>query len=697
MQKGSKENKLRNFTAKERHKMIFNQSYFTAMDRGYYMPLQPGQGMPGERVEDVPEIGISPKDIGVSAHPAQDQLQQVKARIFQGASKVELGFFGRGKGSFQGGNTTPEMYGKEERIDMRELAKINKIQLTTHATTAAGSLAGFGQQGFDEHVREQSLHEIERAVDFAADVSRGGAIVVHANEYPRAIKEYFEKERFEAYPEEEERAVLYLVDERTGQLVPVRKNMPVHEPLYKETEDKTAWLDIDGKPIPKDLLYHQVNEKGEWVKDGKVIKPEELYRKLFQRVPEFNEEGTDFKTERRDWDYFAQRAGEWNKLHPDDKKTAEEMWFRIQTENAILRAKGSSLFYARDYERSRKDRDKVVRALKFYEQLEKTVPPEEAWKMAFQEPQFAHFAGLVPPETRHPVEYLKELLKREDDNLRFMHEASAAADAEAATQAENITKIKPIEQYALGKTADTVARAAMYAWDKGKHLREDVTKGEKLEKPLFISVENFFPEQYGGHPDEIKRIVEESRKKMVAELTDPRNSEKYGEIGVGEAEKMAKEHIKATWDTGHAFIWKKYFKGSDEEFKKWYLDKAKEWKDQGVMGHVHVSDNFGWEDEHVIPGQGIAPIKEFIQLIRDKVDKGEIDVIVEPAHQDYRALLGGWRVFGSSIYGTSMGQKESWAGLERSYFGRTAPPSFLYGESAPDPEAWTMWTGVRLE
>ncbi|MEK6837776.1 MAG: hypothetical protein AABX69_03935, partial [Nanoarchaeota archaeon] len=220
--------------------MIFNQAYYTAMDRGYYMPLQAGQGLPGESPSDIPEIGISPKDIGVSAHPAQDQLQQVKARIFQGASKVELGFFGRGKGSFQGGNTTPEMYGKEERIDIRELAKINKVQLTTHASTSAGSLAGFGQQGFDEHVREQSLNEIKRAVDFAGDVTRGGAVVVHAAEYPRAIRDYFQDQKFEAYPEEEERAVLYLVDERTGQVVPVRKNMPVHEPKYK-TNEKDEW------------------------------------------------------------------------------------------------------------------------------------------------------------------------------------------------------------------------------------------------------------------------------------------------------------------------------------------------------------------------------------------------------------------------------------------------------------------------
>ena len=169
--------------------------------------------------------------------------------------------------------------------------------------------------------------------------------------------------------------------------------------------------------------------------------------------------------------------------------------------------------------------------------------------------------------------------------------------------------------------------------------------------------------------------------------------------------KEAEGRIKATWDTSHANMWRKYFQAkqgesmeqTDERFKKWYLQKAEEWKRENIMGHIHVSDNFGWEDEHVVPGQGNAPIKEFIQLMKDKTENGEVDVIVEPAHQDYRAMLGGWKLFGSSIYGLEMGRRDSWLEVERSYFGRNAPPYFLYGESAPDPESWQLWSGTRLE
>jgi len=659
--------------------MIFNNAYYTAMDRGYYMPLQPGQGMPGESPDKVPEIGVSPADIGVSAHPGQDQLQQIKARIFQGASKVELGFFGRGKGSLQGGNTTPEMYGKDERIDMRELAKINKVSLTTHASTATGSLAGMGQQGFDEAQRESSLHEIERAIDFAADVTNGGAVVVHAQEFPRPIRDYFGEQNFQAYPEEEARAVRYLVDNRSGQMVPVRKNDIFYEPKYLDYPgDPTCWLGVKGQKIPKTT------------RDTNL---------LFERMPEvkYDQNGVPtFTPQPVNWKEIERRAEELKKTDP--KATPEKLFYQIQIENQIAQYRGSSLFYGRLYSDYEHDLKKAREALEFYKKLDTSLPENEKWKIMQQVRGMKATYGLdqfIPPTVTNPVEYLSNEVIQLENQMRQMHQSSSSADAQAAQQRETLDHLQPIKDYALDKTANTVSRAAIYAWDREQHLRPEVKEGEKMEKPLFIAVENFFPETYGGHPDEIKEIVLKSRAAMVNEIMQ--NPAKYNVSSKDDAVKIANDHIKATWDTGHAFIWKKYFKGSDAEFKEWYMNKAKEWKDKDIIGHVHITDNFGWEDEHVVPGQGIVPIKEFVQLMRDKIEKGEVDLIVEPNHQDYRALLGGWRLFGSSIYGSAFGRRDSWVDVERSYFGRTAPPYFLYGESAPDPESWTLWSGQRME
>lgn len=670
--------------------MIFNQSYFNAMDRGYYLPSESAEGSAGPESghgggEVAPDIGLSTKDIGISAPPFGDQLQGLKAKIFQGASKVELGFMGRGKGSMQGGNTTPEMFGKEERMDIRELAKINKIQLTTHASPNIGSLAGFQQDRFDEAVRETTLHEIQRAIDFAADTTNGGAIVVHAQEYPRPIRDSYLKEGFEAYPEEGQRALKYLVDQRSGQVVPVRKNVPIYEPRYKEL-DENNWVDVDGNPIPKTT--------------------DDPY-KLFRRVPEWNPEGTDFKVDRRDWDYFEKRKEAWNKSHPTNPKTAEEMWYQLQIENQILRNKGSSLFYGRTYEESAKNYEKLKKAYDFYKKIEGNTPREEQWKMlqSFGIRTRGMGGQFLPSETKLPSEWIKENIQQEEMEMRFIHEASASADAQAAELQENIRNTAPIWKYAEKKSADTIARAALYTIDREKKKSKeglygwDVRHGEKFEKPLFLAIENFFPEIQGGHPDEVKKMVLDARQRMTEYLTKERGMDQ--ERAWSEAEKR----IKATWDTSHANMWRKYFQAkpgeslekTDERFKKWYLDKAKEWVNEKIIGHVHVSDNFGWEDEHVVPGQGNAPIKEFIKEIKDKAEKGEISVIVEPAHQDYRAMLGGWKLFGSSIYGVSAGNRDGWLEVERSYFGRNAPPYFLYGESAPDQESWTLWSGQRME
>ncbi|MBI2664320.1 hypothetical protein HYX10_03190 [Candidatus Woesearchaeota archaeon] len=674
--------------------MIFNQSYYSAMDRGYYIPLQPGEQPPSEIPPDVvPELGLSPENIGISAPPFGDQLQALKAKVFQGASKVELGFMGRGKGSMQGGNTTPEMFGKDERIDIRELAKVNKVQLTTHATPNAGSLAGFGQDRFDEQVRESTLHEIERAVDFAADTTNGGAVVVHAQEYPRPIRDYFYDEKsgykFKAFPEEEERAVRYLVDQRSGQMQPVRKNMPLFEPVYKDhpKDPENFWVDVDGKPISKTTT--------------------DTYQ-LFKRVPKWNAERTDFEVVKRTWEDFERMSKQWTRDHPENPKTPEEMWIKIQLENQILQGKGSSLFYGRFYEDAQENYEKLKKALEFYKKIEKNTPVDEQWKLMESIPGVGgrgYGARFVPQKNKLPSELIEEQMKQEEMEMRYIHEASASADARAKEAQENIENYQPVKKYAEKKTADTLARAAMYAMDRERKPSKegwrgwDVRGGEKFERPLFIAVENFFPEVHGGHPDEIKKIVIDSREELAKKLQSERGMSKDS------AWKEAEERIKATWDTSHANMWRKYFEAkpgesmeqTDTRFKKWYLQKAEEWKRENIIGHVHVSDNFGWEDEHVVPGQGNAPIKEFINLMKDKVEKGEVDIIVEPAHQDVKAMLGGWKLFGSSIYGLQAGRRDSWLDVERSYFGRNAPPYFLYGESAPDPESWMLWSGQRLE
>jgi len=186
-------------------------------------------------------------------------------------------------------------------------------------------------------------------------------------------------------------------------------------------------------------------------------------------------------------------------------------------------------------------------------------------------------------------------------------------------------------------------------------------------------------------------MVQEGRARMVDKLKDKG-------WGKERATEEAEKHIKATFDIGHANTWRRYFKGSDKEFQGWLMDKVKDLKKSNVLGHVHVSDNFGYYDEHVDPGQGTAPIKEAIEKL-----KGEgVDFVVETGRQGERALLSAFKEFGSPIYGLRTGQFDPWDVVENSYFGRTSPPYFLVGEVTQQmgervSKDFSSWAGIPFE
>ncbi|MCP3684151.1 MAG: sugar phosphate isomerase/epimerase [bacterium] len=629
----------------------FNQSnyggsYSNAMDRGYETisedaPLN----------NEVTDIGLTPKDIGISAPPMQDALQGLKAKIFQGASKVELGFMGRGKGSLQQGGTTPEMYGMDERSDMRELAEFNKVKLSTHATTAVGNLSGLGEGGFNEQAREQAFNEIRRAVDFAADVTPGGAIVVHTGEYPRAVSEEFAPD-FMAYPLEPKKAQLHVVDKRTGEVFPIKKDKPIVVPVW------------------------ETNEQGEYVLDEKG-----------RKIPQLDPKTGSFMAKERYWDYIVKEADRWNGENPDKKRTYAEQYYQEQLELEELQSTGWACYLSQGYEESLTQRDKIKKAIDYYQQIEDATSEEEKSQLKMQMSTDG-VGGLVPPDTMMPTELLKNRLKSIEHHIEHNRYGAVSYNQQAERIREIKNNIVPIKDYAISKTADTVARSAIFAMKKTEQMHK--------KDPLYIAPENLFPEQYGSHPQELKHVILQSRKAMTDELVGGMGYDRE------EAKKLAAQHIKATFDIGHAYTWRKYFIGdaeksveaNDKMFNKWLINQVKDLNESGIIGHVHVSDNFGFEDEHIDPGQGKAPIREFINQMKEA---GIKDVIVEPAHQDYRAMLGGWKTFGSSVYGLSSPAGDTWADVWRSYFGQTTPPYFLYGESAPDAEHWVLWSGTRME
>lgn len=661
-------------------------TYTNALDRNYEI-IDPTNEIAIERfdVQDSdfegkpmsPDFGFKISELGVSTPPFKDQLEALKSRIFQGASKVELGFMGQGKGSASQGQYTPESYGFEERRDIRELARLNKVELSSHAAVHGNSLAGYSQNGFEERQREASLHEIQKAVDFAADTQKGGAIVFHLSEFPRPVSEWYGDQGFKAYPLEPEKAPLLLVDTRTGRLIDqVRKDVRIVTPEWERD------------PATGDYKYDdEENRIPVWIPDRweEAIENGVTKRKFLPG---------HFNVQERRWQYFEDEAKEWNEKNPDKPRTAAQQQLFDRLDMQIAQSRAFAKLRGGDFDEMQQEAVKIEKALNFYEKIEKDVPEEELWKLKREARDIASQTGFIPGEYKLPSELLKDTLKRVRNQIDDAR-AFVGYVAQAEEQAKTKQYAVPIEQYAVQKTADTIARAGIHAMQRTDWMkRQPFNKNVKVE-PLFVGVENAHtPDVWGGHPQELKEAILQSRNKMTEIL----EHQGYKE---SEAKRLAEEHIKATVDIGHANTWKKFFQGdpnksieeNEKSFKRWLIGQMDDLIKNKIIGHVHVTDNFGFDDEHLVPGTGNAPIKEFL----DKVKKLNPSIIIEPAHQDFRATLGGWKRFGQGIYGLPRRDTDTWADVEHSYFGKPAPPYFIFGETAPDPEAWQLWSQTRME
>lgn len=632
-------------------------------------------------------LELSIKDLGVSGKMG-DVVKNLNTHIFEGASHVEIGFMGKGKGYMGQGNTTPEMFGKDKREAIRELNKINKVTTSVHASVAVGNLSGLGERGFSEELRKDNLDEMRRTIDFAADTTDGGPVVVHTGEFPRSI--VTRHHEFERYPDEEKKAVQYMVDRNSGQIIEVVRN------------DAEIWVpeyEVDEKGNPRKLIDFNGKERmvevpGGLDKDGKQLPDKKIYihevkrdkyGNLKMRPYRFNEE---FKKE------YIDEHGKW------DYEAAAKKYFEKTKEIEIESAYGQADEYEYRYEDALQRRKKVMIGLQKWEEAKKQFPVElneEAKKILFSN-LFGEMAlKQLELEGNTPDGYFKEDLKFAEKQINSALEVARSARQRAAQVQKQINDAESINIYGLEKSSQSIAEAALYAREK--------TKQQKLKNPLFVAPENLFPEMgYGGHPQELKELINRSREEMVKKLIN------YNGLSPGEAKQEAEKHIKATFDIGHAYTWKKFFKaeeGESEEqrnkrFEKWLLKEVDSLLKEGIIGHVHISDNFGYQDEHLTPGEGSAPLKEFVDKIK-KSGKLKGPMVIEWGAQDegkgYEAMLGGWR----HLVATPVYASRKWVDIEGSYFGNTERSNYIIGKATHHPsyigveENKFGWTGLSLD
>lgn len=213
---------------------------------------------------------------------------------------------------------------------------------------------------------------------------------------------------------------------------------------------------------------------------------------------------------------------------------------------------------------------------------------------------------------------------------------------------------KPLDDFARDKTTTTFANTALHGYMKWG------------EKAPIVSIEN--PPAGGGFSrgEDLKTIVEESRKKFIEEAKKKGKSEQ-------EAREAAEKLIGVTWDVGHINMLKKHGFGDKE-----LVEETK--KVAPLVKHVHLSDNFGMEHTELPMGMGNVPFKDMMKQIEQAGFKGK--EIIETGNWWQHFSPGGLQnspfiytleAMGSPIYGMEMGAGSPYwnqrLGLHQDYFG----------------------------
>ncbi|MBI5001909.1 hypothetical protein HZC31_00835 [Candidatus Woesearchaeota archaeon] len=677
----------------------------------------------GPNIEGTQTSTIGVNDLGTSVTEGSrfgSLVQTASQAIRIGAGSIELA-------TIQGGGEPggAEGYGHEARQALRELARANSVSYTSVHTppNTVGNLSGYNYQerGFNDEFRHRSMEEVKKAIVFAGDVN-AGAVVVHTGEAQRDISSAaWNREiapgvkQFLSYEEEPGRQVLYMVDDRTGKLVTeVRKSQTLYEPKFKT------------KFNPKKGYEEYVDLNGNFLEETKM-------EDLAKRVPEWDPELVEFKTERRTWNYYLEKAKQWNQRYEKRKDqfgrevpwTPEEIFFRKQMEQQILQAKGSSLYHGRMYDDYVDAFRELNKALTYYQKLEKQLPKEELWKIMENDEKVRRYAAsratqqFVGGEKRLPTDIIKDALVDVERQMKYTHEASASADANAEQYKETLKHVMPVIRYAKDKTSLSYAQAGIMAMEQTKY-------NPNSKRDVFVAPENLFPEMgYGTHPDELIELVSDGRRKMVELLSkkkiasphEERDEEgnlkmitnpHYRGMTEQEAKKYADRHIKATFDTQHLGMWWAHFQPLQGEtvdqrkkrFDGWYQEQVKKLEKSGIIGHIHAVDAFGAGHHHLPIGQGNLPVKWTLEYLKSKGYKGTMisegweENRIDPGRQ----LTASWRHLGTNVgSGFAIGApSRAWQDVQFGYLNQMQSPYFIFGSYSPSND-WQLWSQVPLE
>lgn len=231
---------------------------------------------------------------------------------------------------------------------------------------------------------------------------------------------------------------------------------------------------------------------------------------------------------------------------------------------------------------------------------------------------------------------------------------------------------RPIREFAIDKSAETFGNVAFKVYEKFG-----------TDAPI-ISIEN--PPAGSGlnRAEDLKAVVEASRKKLATQLVEKQGLSEY------EAKEQAEKLIGATWDVGHINMIRRFGYGKEDVVSETATIAP-------YVKHVHLSDNFGLEHTEIPMGMGNVGMKEHLaELKKAHGDKlKELKMVSETGNwfEPFGTVpfVETLQAFGSPIYGMHM--SPSWS---QSVARGPIPYSSGYGNTLPDVHFQTYGAGFSM-
>ncbi|MFW5746773.1 MAG: hypothetical protein ACOCWQ_04470 [Nanoarchaeota archaeon] len=682
--------------------------YWTSMDRENYVQQMDAY------LHDLPQPqGEAPVDFSISQIGSsrwldgqnKDPLKAVMGDIRAGAGHIELTSPGSGRGG--GGSPTFEEIDEEQLRDLRDIQKAVDVSITTHATPSVWGLSGLDPQSnrFSERQRYQMQDEIKKAIDFASKATFGGSVVMHTGEFQRPLYNIPGHEgEFEMYKGEEKDASYLIVDAENQALInQVQEDKDIFVPRAKRDE-KGNIIYVQGEdgdyrdPISQQKVpVYEMDEGGDIKFD----------RKTFH---EFVKDKIDDPHQKEEVEAYVKKMMGRNpgQLDPSNvfvKEAVAKLFYKEQQQAQISNQLANARIYMDRYSKATREREEILNNLKMFKELKEKLPEKEYREFFRQQGLRSPHPYLQPEEDQDPVEYYKELLINNDRDLAMGREQNQSAQRQVRQELERLEKTETMREYTLKKSTQSFGELGIYAYDKTKAMTESLKDSQYKDKvkPIFISMENVYPAHgYGSGVDELIHLVKDARGQMKEMLVKERGMDEQ------KAEKAANQHIKATFDTGHFNMWRRYFKHkkgeSDEQYHKrfntWYKKQVEKLAKSGIIGNVHLADNFGYDDAHLAPGQGNTPVRDTMEILKKHgYDK---NFAVEGGfNQGRTGFHEVWKVAGAPVYSngttgwTDVGA--SFGSVHDAYLGQPQRPYFMFGDYTPKTDDWKPWSGTNME